>query len=308
VERKTFFVVNPHSAHGRTAKAWPEIKAMAEKTLGPVTAGFTERMGHATDLVRAALHQGFNFIVSVGGDGTNNEVVNGFFESGRAVNPEAAMGIVCSGTGSDLIRTLLIPRDFHQAIPMIPTWDPKPTDAGRLTFINHQGRETARLFINITSAGVGGEVDDRVNKTTKIFGGKASFLWGSLRGALAYTNKRLTIRLDNGEPFERTVFNLAVSNGQFFGAGMQTAPRAEVDDGLFDVVVMGDFSFFEQLRLSRLIYSGAHLGMAKVESFRAKKVELTCPDRVLLDVDGEQPGMLPATLELLPAAIKIVRP
>jgi len=305
---KTFFVVNPHSANGKTGKCWPEIKLLAESVLGPIGFGLTERPWHAVELTRGAIKDGYEMIVSLGGDGTNNEVTNGFFDNGEPINPEAVMGVVCSGTGSDFIRTIGVPRDFRQAVPMLAGREAKPTDAGRMTLVNHKGEKETRYFINIASFGVGGEVDDRVNRTTKALGGKASFLIGSLRGTLAYTNKPVSIRMDGAEPIERTVFNVAVANGRFFGAGMQTAPQAEVDDGMFDVVVLGNLAFSEKLKLSRLIYDGRHLAMEKVESFRATRVEASSPDRVLLDVDGEQPGMLPSSFEVLPKAIKMKRP
>lgn len=305
---RTYFVVNPNSANGRTGRVWPEIKSLAEKTLGEIGFGMTEGPWHAPELTRRAIKDGYEMIVSLGGDGTNNEVTNGFFEDGSPVNPEAVLAVVCSGTGSDFIRTIGVPRDFRESVPLLAGRNSRPIDVGRMTLRDHQGRDVPRYFINIASFGVGGEVDDRVNRTTKVFGGKVSFLIGSLRGSLAYTNKPVTIRLDDGEPMERTVFNVAVANGRFFGAGMQTAPEAVVDDGRFDVVVMGDFSLLEQLRLSRLIYGGEHMKMAKVEGFRARKVSADSDERVLLDVDGEQPGMLPATFEIVPGAIRLKSP
>ncbi|HUT52827.1 MAG TPA: diacylglycerol kinase family protein [bacterium] len=305
---RAYFVVNPRSANGRTGKAWPEIKELAQRAFGEIEAGFTERRWHACELARAALKAGHELIVSVGGDGTNNEVVNGFFEGGKPVNPEAVFAVVCSGTGSDLIKTLQIPRDFRESVPMLPGLAAKPTDVGRMTLRDHSGRDVSRYFINIASFGVGGEVDERVNRTSKALGGKASFLWASFWGSLAYKNKAVTFRVDGGEPFERKIFLAAASNGQYFGAGMRVAPDAAVDDGLLDFAVLGDFSFFEQFKLMSTIYKGGHLGLPKVEIQRARRVEATSSERVLLDVDGEQPGTLPATFEVLPCALRVKRP
>lgn len=187
---KTYFVVNPHSANGRTGKAWPEIKALAEKTLGEVKFGFTERQWHACELSSAAIRDGYELIVSVGGDGTNNEVVNGFFAEGKPLNPAAVFAVVCSGTGSDLIRTMQVPRDFRESVPLLPGLPTRTTDVGRLTFRSHEGKDVSRYFINIASFGVGGEVDELVNKSSKALGGKLSFLWASLRGSLAYKSGR----------------------------------------------------------------------------------------------------------------------
>jgi YegS/Rv2252/BmrU family lipid kinase len=306
--QKIHFIVNPHSAGGLTGRVWPEIKLAAEKTLGPISASLTERPWQAVDLARSALQAGAELLVSLGGDGTNNEVVNGFFEHGRPLNSQAHFGVVCSGTGSDFIKTANIPRAYAEALKILAAATAKPTDVGRLTLRDHQGRDVERCFINIASFGVGGHADNVVNNTTKIFGGKISFIVGTTRATLSYQNQPVQITVDDGSPLARTIFNVAVANGRFFGAGMQTAPQAVLDDGLFDVVIVGDLTFLEQLKLGRLIYSGGHLAMPKVEFLRGKKVVAASEQSVLLDVDGEQPGRLPATFEILPGAILMRRP
>jgi diacylglycerol kinase (ATP) len=304
---KIHFIVNPHSAGGLTGRVWPQIQSAAEQTLGSISASLTERPWQAVELTRAALKSGAELVVSLGGDGTNNEVVNGFFEDRRPINPQANFGVVCSGTGSDFIRTANIPRAYAGALKVLAECKAKPTDVGRMTLRDHQGRDVERYFINIASFGIGGHTDKMVNRTTKIFGGKVSFIVGALRATLSYKNQPVQVSVDDGPPLARTVFNVAVANGRFFGAGMQTAPHAILDDGLFDVVIVGDLTFLEQLKLGRLIYSGAHLAMPKVESLRGKKVVATSDQTVLLDVDGEQPGLLPATFEIMPGAILMRR-
>jgi len=302
------FIVNPHSAGGYTGRVWPEIKQSAEKLLGPIGFSLTERAWHAVELTRGALHAGAELIVSLGGDGTNNEVVNGFFADGKLVNPQAQFGVVCSGTGSDFIKTAQIPRAYAEALQILAEAQAKPTDAGRMTLRDHQGRDVERYYINIASFGIGGHADNVVNNTTKALGGKVSFILGSVRATLSYKNQPVRLQVDDGPLLERTVFNVAVANGRFFGAGMQTAPQAILDDGLFDVVIVGDLTFLERLQFGGLIYSGRHLGMAKVEFLRGKKVVATSSERVLLDVDGEQPGLLPASFEVLPGKILMRRP
>ena len=306
--QKIHFVVNPHSAGGLTGRVWPELQPAAEKVLGPISASLTQGPWQAVELTRAALKSGAELVVSLGGDGTNNEVVNGFFENGRPINPQAHFGVVCSGTGSDFIKTARIPRAYAEALKILAEAQAKPTDVGRMTLRDHQGRDVERYFINIASFGIGGHADNVVNHTTKVFGGKVSFILGSVRATLGYHNQPVRVQVDDGEPLLRTVFNVAVANGRFFGAGMQTAPHAILDDGLFDVVVVGDLSFGERLKFGGLVYSGRHLTMPKVESLRGKKVVADSDQPVLLDVDGEQPGRLPATFEILPGAILMRRP
>ncbi len=304
----THFVVNPNSANGLTGRVWPEIKEAAGDVIGDFEFSMTEGPMHAVELTRAALKKGAEMIVSVGGDGTNNEVVNGFFEDRRLIKPDAVLSIICSGTGSDFIRTAMIPRNFRESVKLLAGKDTKPLDLGEMTFLDHQGRDAHRYFINIASFGVGGEVDERVNRTSKALGGKISFLYASTRATLAYKNKSVKIRIDDRVEIDRKVFNVAVGNGQFHGAGMRAAPNACLDDGMFQVVVMGDLTFLEALGLARTIYSGKHVELDKVECYIGGEISAASGERVLLDVDGEQPGTLPATFKVIPSAIRMKRP
>ncbi len=301
---RAFLVVNPNSSGGRTGKVWPQIKELAQKVLKEFDFALTEGVGHATELARSALKQGYEMIVSVGGDGTNNEVVNGFFENGELINPEAVFAVVCSGTGSDFIKTAGIPRDFRQSIPMLAGKNFRMIDIGWMEHIDHSGKRVERYFINIASFGVGGAVDDLVNRSKKLFGGKVAFLWASFRAGLFYQNQPVELVID-GKNLERKIFNLAVANGRFFGAGMMVAPMAELDDGIFEVVILGDLAISERLKLSRLIYEGKHLDMPKIEHFQAKELVAKSAEKVLLDVDGEAPGSLPARFKILPKILRL---
>lgn len=305
---KAHFIVNPNSANGLTGRVWPEISRAAQEVVGEFEYSMTEGPLHAVDLTRSAIKNGAEMVVSVGGDGTNNEVVNGFFEDRRIINPEAVFAVVCSGTGSDFIRTAGVPRDFRESVKLLAGRGSRPIDLGEMTFKDHNGGDAHRYFINIASFGVGGEVDERVNNTSKALGGKVSFLYASMRATLAYKNKKVRIRLDDKIDVERKVFNVVVGNGQYQGAGMRASPKAVLDDGIFDVVVIGDLSFFEALKLARLIYEGKHVNMEKVESFRATMVRAESDERVLLDVDGEQPGVLPASFKVLPSVLRMKLP
>jgi len=304
---KIVFVVNPNSANKMTAKLWPQIKQAAEAKLGPFETLMTERVGHGADLARQAVNEGATLVVAVGGDGTNNELVNGLMNpDGTPVNPDVEMGMICMGTGGDFRKTLKLEKDFQEAIGVLAAGNTKTIDLGRIEMRGHEGHDVVRFFINIASFGIGGEVDDRVNRTTKALGGRVSFAWGSLTAMMAYRNKLVRIVLNDEEDLgERKVFNVAVANGQFHGGGMHVAPEADLSDGLFDVVVLGDFKLRETLTQMPKIYKAQHIGHPKVEQYRAKKVTATSDDQVLLDIDGEQPGMLPATFTICPGVLKL---
>lgn len=305
---KTFVVVNPNSANKRTGKIWPDIKKVLTDSIKDFETSFTSGPYTAPALTRQAIRSGFDRIISVGGDGTLNEIVNGFFENDKPLNPDAMLGVISMGTGSDFIKTLGLPKPYPDAVRVIGRAKTTTLDAGRIKFVSHEGKETVRYFINIADAGIGGETVDRVNRTTKAFGGFVSFLWGTVLTLITYKNKNITITLDNNKPSDAEINMLAIANCQFFGGGMHIAPKADPCDGMFDIVTIGKAGFIDFLRNSSKIYKGTHINDPMIGYTNARHVELSSKDRVLLDVDGEQPGMLPATFDLLPKSIQVIIP
>jgi YegS/Rv2252/BmrU family lipid kinase len=308
---RTFLVVNPRSANGSVQRRWDELATTVRSGFGDFEHAFTTARGDATTLARKALGEGYELIVALGGDGTMNEVVNGFFEDGQPVNADAVLGEIPMGTGGDFRKTAGIPKDVAEAAAALKGTATMRVDAGRLSLVDGAGRPGFRYFINIASFGLGGLVDSIVNSSSKALGGKASFLLATARAAVRYKNQLVRLSLDGGAPLERRIYNVAVANGRYFGGGMQVAPNALLDDGLFDVVALGDFGVAEAAMRVRHIYKGTHLGMPKVEHWKARHVQaepVDPNDKVLLDVDGEQPGSLPSTFEMLPGAIKIKVP
>jgi diacylglycerol kinase family enzyme len=194
-----------------------------------------------------------------------------------------------------------------EAVARVRNAEPRLIDIGRLRYVDHQGRAALRHFLNIASFGIGGLVDEIVNRSSKALGGKAAFALATLRAMLRYRHQRVRIRLDGKEPKETHILNVAVANGRFFGGGMNIAPHAELDDGLFDVVELGDLGLVDFVLHGQKLRKGDHLQMPEVSFTRAKRVEAhpAIGERVLLDVDGEQPGMLPATFEIVPRALRL---
>lgn len=301
---KTFLVINPHSSGGKTGKQWPEIQKLVRETLGEFDFKLTTGLGEATLITREAIKKGFEMVVGVGGDGTNNEVVNGFFENGKMINPGAVFAIICSGTGSDFIKTAGVPRDYRESIPLLKGANFKNIDLGWMRHKDHSGKMVERYFINIASFGMGGQTDAYVNKSKKLLGGKVTFLLAAGRAGLFYKNQLVKFKLDNGPELERRIFNMAVSNGRFFGAGMMVAPMADLEDGILEIVILGDLGIPERIKLGGAIRTGAHLNMPQIEHFRAKHVVADSPETVLFDIDGEQPGSLPAEFKVLPKILR----
>ena len=304
---KTKLIVNPLSANGRTGRNWAEIEDRIREHLPEFDTAFTEGPMHATELAREALGAGYEMVVTVGGDGTNSEVVNGFFdERGTPVHEGAVLGVLPMGTGCDFVKTAGIPKPVHLAAAHLPGRHTIPCDVGRLDYTDHRGREQSCHFINITDFGIGGEVAVNVNKTTKLFGGFFSFFWGTLRTEFGYGNKTVRLVADGRDLGERLIKNVIVANGKYFGGGMRIARAAELNDGQFECIIMNALTRWEGVRLLRGIYSGDFVKYEKkIERFKACELRAESDDIVLLDVDGEQPGRLPCSLRVVPAAIRL---
>ncbi|MBP8131980.1 MAG: FAD-dependent oxidoreductase [Candidatus Hydrogenedentes bacterium] len=306
---RTRAIVNPHSMGDRTGANWPTTLAKLTTVLGPVDYVFTDGPMAAKHLTRQALKDGVDQIIAVGGDGTVNEVVNGFFEKGELINPDAVLAVIASGTGGDFRRTFLLPESVDAQIARFAQGEIRRIDVGKLTYRDDStGEEMVRYFDNIASFGLSGEADRVVNRLglSKRLGGRLAFQWGMFKAMFTYRRQRVRLRVD--EAFDQVVniTTVAVANGKYFGGGMKVAPNAQPDDGLFDVIIIADVGPVELLVKSRSVYKGKHLRYNKVTALRGRKIT-ALPVRgaapVLLDVDGEAPGRLPATFEILPKAI-----
>ncbi|NUM55046.1 MAG: diacylglycerol kinase family lipid kinase [Candidatus Hydrogenedentes bacterium] len=300
-------MMNPSSANGRTGKRWTEIEGRLRGVLGEFVTFSTKRPGHAVDLTRRALQDGHDLIISVGGDGTHCEVVNGFFEGNLPINPAAAMAIFPHGTGSDLARGMGV-RKFNDALAMLSARVISKIDIGRVTLTLPHGGTSVRYFLNVADFGIGGAVAERVNGQTKRFGPFVTFLWAVLRTLVTFKNPMVSIQID-GELFETRTINVIVANGQYYGGGIHVARDARMDDGQFEVYVLGDIRLLTALRYLHTFYLGTYLRYPHlVRRFTGTRVTAQSDERVLLNLDGEQPGQLPAAIELLPAALPFVMP
>ena len=302
-------IVNPASANGKTGREWQKIESTLERVLGhKFETCFTEGQNHATEIARESLTKGTEIVIVVGGDGTVNEVVNGFMGEKGPLRTGAALAYIPRGTGCDFVKTVSIPRELDKAMDLIDCSQDRLIDLGKLKYRDHNGRPSLRYFHNITSFGLGGEVDERVNRSSKACGGFISFIWATLISILTYDKKRIHLKIDNGLEQRVTSWNVVAANGQYHGGGMWVAPDATVDDGLFHVIVIGDLSLPEVFWNLPKLYTGKILQVKKVSGFEAKRVEAYSDQRVLLDVDGEQLGQLPVVIEMVPGALPLIMP
>lgn len=298
---KTQVIVNPESNRGRTRQRWKEIKKAIKGILHEYKVEFTEKPLQATEIARFAVKEGSELIIGVGGDGTMNEIANGFFENRQLINPDSVLGIVPSGTGCDLSRSLKIPSHPRPALEMITHTPTARMDIGRVTFRNQAGDQEERLFLNVADFGLGGEVVKEVNQR-RLQRKASSYIRCLISTIIRFKNKRLRVRVDGQELPEGEYLVGAVANGRVFGQGMKIAPLARLDDGWFDFVLVQGMKLAEFCRHSWKVFFGTHLSHPKISCWRSKKIEaIPLEDTaVLLELDGELPGTLPATFEILP--------
>ncbi len=299
-------IVNPASAGGRARTAWPGIAAELRRHAGPFDVAFTEAPGDGARLAADAARSGRKLVVALGGDGTISEVADGLLRARAG----AALGILPFGTGGDFRRTLELPTRIADAARVLGRGQTRRIDAARVSFVDHGGAPAFRHFVNIASFGLSAAVATRANASSKRLGGRLAFAKATLSSALEHQAPTVRIEIDGADAVSTPVSTVCVANGRYFGGGMRVAPDAMLDDGLLDVVVVGDLGLFDLLRSTPRLYAGTHIGHPQVAATRARTVTATAEsdDDVLLEIDGETPGRLPARFEVLPGALDLVVP
>ncbi len=300
-------IINPASAGGANGRRWAGTAHRLRRVLPSFAPVFTEGPGHATDLARRALQDGAEMVVAVGGDGTLNEVACGFFEGDRPVAPRAALGVVPAGTGSDFARTLG-GGSIEAACARLGAGETCLIDVGQARFTDHDGHMRERIFLNVASFGCSGQIARGISPRLKRLSGTLAYAVATLRTLLSHRDQSVAISLDGApaEPFPVTA--CAFCNGRFFGGGMQVAPGARLDDGLFDVTLWSGFGLADFVRKGRSLYTGAHVRETGTRVFRAREASASSTARVAFELDGEGVGQLPVQLKILPRALRLVCP
>jgi diacylglycerol kinase (ATP) len=252
--------------------------------------------------VAQAAADGAEQVVAVGGDGTLNEIANGLLALPERDRPELA--VIPFGTGMDFARSHEIPRKLDAAVDVALAGRTATIDAGRVRYTAWDGGEAESFFANIASAGMSGAVARQANQTSKALGGRVSFFAALVRVFAGWRNTELEIDA-GGEKRAGKLTNLIVANGRYQGGGMLMAPEAAVDDGLFDILVIGDITKRDFVLNVGKIYRGTHLSHPKIELLKSAAVSVDGAVPVPLELDGEQPGTTPARFDVVPGALRL---
>ncbi len=299
---RTKVIVNPAAGAYSTRRKWPIISKLLERIGLSFDFEYTEGVGHAIELARAAASDGYQCLVAVGGDGTLNEVANGILHSTGAA--KTALGVVSTGTGSDFVRSAGIPRDYAAACSVLTSSRRLSIDVGVVEY-QREGRTLQRFFVNAAGTGFDAAVVRATERLPKFFGGTVPYVAGVLRTLFSYKNKPVVVRV--GDEVERgRVLNVVVANGGYIGGGMHIVPGAELGDGLLDVAIVGDMGKFELLKELPKVYKGTHINHPKFKMMKAARVTVESPEPMLLYADGELLGECPVSFWVMPGALSIV--
>jgi diacylglycerol kinase (ATP) len=298
---KAIVIANPRSGKGRVGKDPESFKAILASADLDFDLRLTERRGHATELAREALEEGHRFLVAVGGDGTIHEIVNGMMGDEGPRNPEAVLGLLAAGSGSDLIKTFGLPSDPVDAVKHLEGDRVFPIDIGRVRY-RDDGQEKSRYFANIAEAGFGAEVVIRAEPLPR-FLGRVRYLLSFWMSLIFFKIKNGKVKLDSGT-YEGPLTNLVIANAQFFGGGMHIAPKAHPADGKFDVLIQKGTKRDYIAGITK-VYKAEHLPSPVIGEHHSARVEVEGEGLLPVEADGEVLGTTPAVFELLPEALKI---
>jgi diacylglycerol kinase (ATP) len=299
---KTVFLVNPASGNGATGKRWPELQRQAadfglagrvELSTGP---------GGLAELARAAADEGAELVVAVGGDGTVHEVANGLVRARRRPLPE--LGILARGTGDDFVRALGIPTADIDALTVLRDGRARDLDVGRVTYRTPLGDEAQSYFVSMAGVGMSGAVARRLNTTSKRLGGKVAGLVATFAVFSRWRNVDLRVTV-GGEHRDGRMEDVLVGNTEFHNGGMRLCPGARPDDGVFDVLLIGDVTKAELLRVLPKLYKGTHLPHPKAELLRGATVSVESSTPLPIELDGEQPGTTPVRFVVVPGELRV---
>lgn len=305
-----YFILNPNSGGGRGRRDWKKVEHLLPGYFSDYEVGQTSCAGEGILLAKKAVNQGYTQIVSVGGDGTLNEVVNGLMQAPEALRKKVSLSLFPLGSGDDFAKSILWPKDFEERLRLIAQNKYEAKDVGLVHFQDKKGKKLSRHFINIADFGMGGEVVARVNKASKLLGGKLTYLISTLETILSFKPFALDVKIEGRKKSFSQVVLAIVANGSYFGGGLCVAPEASLEDGLFEILIVEKMPALDFIKLLPQLYLRRSFSAPGIHRFKASLFSASSPQgpKILLDCDGEQPGTLAASFELIPQALQVTIP
>ena len=303
---KIKFIINPKAAGGNALKSWNKSKKIIESFFPKYEFEITKSRRQATKITQETLQNDYETVVTVGGDGTLNEVVNGFYWEGNLINPKAKLAVISIGTGGDFGRMMNFPRKVEVACELIKNGKTKKCNIGLVSFLNEKGEKNQRYFINIAEAGFGAETVRLINQDKTNNYRKLVYLKGLIQTITTYQNKNMKIEVDGSLVHNGKTLVAIVANGQYFGGGMHITPNAKIDDSIFEIVILGDLGKFKIVRNIYRLYNGTISTHPQVKCVRGREIKISSSEKVLIESDGDYIGCSPVTFNMQPQSINLV--
>ena len=310
--KKWLVVVNPKASVGKSGKDWPVIRQILVNEGIEFDDVLTEYPRHAIEIVRNAIvEQGYRKFISVGGDGTNNEVINGIFTQDVVPTNDITMATMPVGTGKDWRRTFDIPVEYDDVVKIIKAGNTFAHDIGKLTYYD-DGNTRIRYFLNAAGTGLDEMVCHSTNRMKQQGkGGTIRYLISLVKCLFTYKITHIQLTIDDELVFDDSILNLSIGIGRFNGGGMRTMPKAVPNDGLFDVTVIKKVSIFKFAANVKNLYDGTFIDkIDEVKIFQGKRIHIVSipPHSLKVETEGENLNNSPFDFEMLPRSINIVVP
>lgn len=270
----------------------------------------TAHRGQATDLARKA-SAAADLIVSAGGDGTLNEIVNGCQQAGEAdlAVRLPTIGVLALGSANDFLKTARLQGTADEVLALAAAGMHRPIDIGRVHYTEVDGRRASRYFVNVADIGIGAAVVQELERSSRRFGANLSYLRAIFAAFLKYRNPLLSVESDEGLDWRGPALAVVAGNGRCFGSGLFATPQADLEDGRLDITLIGDVSVVDFIRKLPALKRAELISHPQVFYHRARRATISSGDLAsAVEADGEYLGMTPATLEILPAAMHFLLP
>ena len=298
---KTMLILNPHAGKGKGEKAFAAIRGLLEQKFKHMRVRVSDCAGHAFQIGREAASQGYERILTVGGDGTPFEVINGLYAEGRP-RQGIELGMIPAGTGNSFLRDFS-EISWRRSVENILLGRRRKVDLVEISY-RQDDQEVRRYFLNILGVGLIADILKLTNERLKCFGSLGYSLAVLLRLVRGMRN-HMQITVD-GQKMEIADSALVISNSKYTGGGMKIAPMADSQDGLVDLVIFQGVNRRDILNIFSRVFKGSHIGHAKVKTFRAATVEIDSSPQEMLMADGELLGRTPLRLNVLPQELTIL--
>lgn len=300
-----YILVNPVSGNGSGEKNWPSVKSMLDKAGIPYEFMLSERRGHIIENTKKAIESGYRQFISVGGDGTMNEVVNALFSQNNVKTEEFTLAVFPMGTGNDWVKTMGIATDVERAFEVFKSKFTIAQDIGKIS-CSRDAEAVERYFINAAGIGIEGHIAQTINQKEKnnFLSSFAKYMLSLIQSLIVYRAKNALVELKDSDIATR-LLTLSIGICRYKGGGMQITPDADPMDGQFSITLINKLSVWTVIREIKNLYNGSFLKAKEVSQYISHYIRID-ESNIPIEADGESVGETPAEVQILPASLNVI--